>query len=314
MEPRFTPRMPPRPISAISVSSNTSMASLRSAAMAMARSAMSVAFRWSGGVLARSRARPTASPMAWPRALPAATAARCSAPAVRTTRSRPGLAGSDLKAEKRYVPSAKPSATACATAARDRPGASTSASAVASAACVPAARASAAAAVRSPPVVSLAGSPRPTATVDGPDAEGTVRVWPGLPSKPSSPRRARDRPRDRGTGPLAKTGTPTRSTSRGAEAATSMARVMGAPCRTRRPRLGGVGDGLVVEGRWRAPVGIGDRPGRAGLALLPAGHRPQQVGQPVEVGRRPATAAGRRRGRAARPGGRRRGPGRARPR
>src|SRR6478609_9500893 len=47
--------------------------------------------------------------------------------------------------------------------------------------------------------------------------------------------------------------------------------------------LGGVGGRLLVRFGGTLAVRVGDRPGRAGPALLPPGHGPEQVGEPVEV-------------------------------
>ena len=183
--------------------------------------------RYAGGVLARSLAVVTAPAINEPRWAPARTVASLADPASRTTRERPPLGLSLLWFVNRYDASTSPSATAWAVARLASP--STSASDVARVEHFAAARASAAAALRIAAGVRSLRAPTPIAITVAPEAVGMTRVWPGLPSNPSSARRARVSPSERETVPSDATGMPTASASRGAERATSIVRVMTTP-------------------------------------------------------------------------------------
>ena len=208
--PALTPRIPPQPSSRRASASNTSTLSFEAAPTAMATSAIRVAVRCPGGVLARSRASWAALATTRPRSAPRSTAAVRGAVTTSAARAARRPASPASARRSGSGPGGHPSTTAWAATSAGTPGA-TSASVVASAPCLAAARANAAAASRNAAGVRSAVSPTPTAISVAPSRRGTTNVWPTLASNPDSASVARSRPSWRGTGPLVPTGTPTTS-------------------------------------------------------------------------------------------------------
>ena len=87
--PALTPSRPPQPSAASASASNISICSFDEAAIAVATSAIRLAVRCPGGVLARSRASSAAPAVARPRVAPRSTAPARAAPATSVIDRRP---------------------------------------------------------------------------------------------------------------------------------------------------------------------------------------------------------------------------------